>query len=246
MRELEFLCLAVSRREGGNCIAGIDLGSGHWIRPVNTVTHGALVGSEILVADELTRKPREMRTLDVVELRVDKYVGNSGQPENWTLAPVNVRKPHSLVSQRRNDPSLHWKIRELATESVTSGLLFGNDAKSVSHAVIQSSPLSSSLCIAQPRYLRWQRDVNFRGTPCIDGYFDLREQKIRHVIRLTDVVWEKRLLDITRKEALFEHSDLPEGGSDWETFLTVSLGDLFRQKGQHYKLIAGVLILPRP
>ena len=246
MREVTFLCLAVSRREGGHCIAGIDIDSGEWIRPVNATHRGALTGTEILVADHQTPKPRKMMPLDIVRLRVGEYVGNRGQPENWTLMSARNGLPNPLLGSGKDDPSLHSKIRELAKENASSGLLFGNDAKSVSHSVIQNDPFVSSLSIAQPRYLRWQRDLNFNRNPCIDGYFDLGSRSIRHVIRLTDVAWELRLLDLTCKEPLIEHSDLPDSGPDLETYLTISLGDIFPQTGHHYKLIAGVLILPKP
>lgn len=245
MREVRFLCLAVSRREGGNCIAGIDADSGEWIRPVNALHHGALAGGEIFVAVPGTQRPRRMAPLDIVRLRIEKYVGNQGQPENWTLIPAHEGRPHSLLANSTADASIHFKIRELAKESAASGLLFGNDAKSVSHLAIQNAPLTSSLSIVQPKYLRWQRDLNFKGYPCIDGFFDIGKRNIRHVIRLTDVAWETRLLELTRKEPLIEHADLPEGTHEFETYLTISLGDLFPQTGHHYKLIAGVLVLPR-
>jgi hypothetical protein len=245
MRELQFLCLAVGRRDGGNCIAGIDLHSGKWVRPVNARNHGALTDYEIIVTDGITQKPRILAPLDVIQMHIDEYVGNCGQPENWTVAATPNARYSTATPQASADSSLSARMDALAEASTSSGLLFGSDKNSIWHREIERRPLASSLCVAKPRYLRWQRETNYRGDPCINGYFDLGRRNIRHVLRLTDIAWEKRLLQITRKEAVIEHQDLPDIGSSNETFLTISLGDVFPQTGHHYKLIAGVIILPK-
>ncbi|MGO8759991.1 MAG: dual OB domain-containing protein [Terracidiphilus sp.] len=244
MRELRFLCLASSKREGGRCVAGIDLGSGDWVRPVWRVGHGALAECNVRVRDRNTNSLRAMKPLDVVSMRVDEHVGNQGQPENWTLVATHEGQPHALLSQGLEDSSFFPRIRALAQECAQAGLIFGSDSNSISHCVIMQRPLSSSLCIVRPDYLRWQRSANYRGNACIDGYFDLGRKRTRHVLRLTDIDWENRLLHLTKSDAEIEHSDLQEGFGGSETYLTISLGDVFVQTGSHYKLIAGVVVLP--
>lgn len=49
MRESRFLCLAVSRKMNGYCIAGIDMDSGEWVRPVCADSYGELGSREITV-----------------------------------------------------------------------------------------------------------------------------------------------------------------------------------------------------
>jgi len=62
---------------------------------------------------------------------------------------------------------------------------------------------------------------------------------------LTDVTWEPKLLDLTAKTHSLDASEVPGVGAQHEILLTVSLGDLFKTTQCHYKLIAGVLLLPK-
>jgi hypothetical protein len=185
-----------------------------------------------------------MKPFDVVRLNLEEHVGNCGQPENWTLASLDSGRPHVLISDWQEDPWIIGLIHKIANDHCSSGLIFGDSTSSIAHLSLQIQPIEFSLCLVRPDYLRWQRDVNYRGIPCVNGYFDLARGKVRHRLRLTDVEWEKRLINYTETEAIIEHEDIPEVKSSSETFLTISLGDLFQKTGCHYKLIAGVINLP--
>src|ERR1700761_3892328 len=117
MREIRFLCLAVSRRPGGHCIAGIDIDSGEWIRPVTPTTHGALDHAQIKIFDPAVQTnpvlvsyclnalgkgqhfaanrdyvnrlqhERTLQKLDIAVLRLGEPFGTKAQPENWELLP---------------------------------------------------------------------------------------------------------------------------------------------------------------
>jgi hypothetical protein len=63
---------------------------------------------------------------------------------------------------------------------------------------------------------------------------------------LTDIVWEAKLLDlITVDGQTLDASETPGVNIHTEILLTISLGDLFEKTQSHYKLIAGVLLLPK-
>ncbi len=99
MREAKFLCLAVSTRDGGNCIAGIDLDSGEWIRPINPKTSGALSDGELIVLDSSTGKRRFLAPLDVFQIKLEKSAGTNSQPENWETVPASYENPHVILER---------------------------------------------------------------------------------------------------------------------------------------------------
>jgi len=195
--------------------------------------------------DEALASSRLLEPLDIVELRLGSNVGSCGQPENWTFLSPPKGEHYRIVGHASHDRSIQKRIATLSELDMYSGLIFGSSDKAISHIVIERNPIESSLCIVKPRYLRWQRDRNYKGYPCIEGYLDLGRNLTRHVLRLTDVKWERMLLEITLGEPIIEHEDIPEITPTIETYLTISLGDVFPRTGLHYKLIAGVLLLPK-
>lgn len=58
------ICLANSRRDGGRCIAGIDIDSGQWIRPIPP-GGGAIPEEKTLLGSRL------LAPLDVIELELE-------------------------------------------------------------------------------------------------------------------------------------------------------------------------------
>jgi hypothetical protein len=58
------ICLANSRRDGGRCVAGIDLDSGRWIRPIPP-RGGAIPEEKTFLSGKL------FTPLDVIELELD-------------------------------------------------------------------------------------------------------------------------------------------------------------------------------
>ncbi len=76
----EILILAHSWREGGRCIAGIDINTDEWIRPVTVSNTSGLTRNMILVNGE------EPDLLDVVDIPINGMGRDLGcQPENRTF-----------------------------------------------------------------------------------------------------------------------------------------------------------------
>lgn len=82
----KIVCLANSFKRGGRCIAGIDLKTNRWIRPIGRGDEGA-IGRERLINGE------EPELLDIVELPLGAIADDLGcQPENRILLPGPWRK----------------------------------------------------------------------------------------------------------------------------------------------------------
>jgi hypothetical protein len=245
MIESRFLCLAVSRKMNGYCIAGIDMDSGKWIRPVSAHSHGELWNPEVMVKEHGVKNPRPMRPLDIVQLRFSKYVGNAGQPENWMLDPNSAVVPIPILGNAVNDMSSLEQIRGLADQSSSLSFLNRTPGKEISHREIEREPLSNSLCVVSPTNLAWTRTTSFKNRPRIEGQFDFGGRNTRCYFSLTDVVWEAKLLELTANGQTLDAYEVPGVNANLEILLTISLGDLFETTQCHYKLIAGVLLLPR-
>jgi hypothetical protein len=245
MRESRFLCLAVSRRDGGNCIAGIDIDTGKWVRPVNAKNRGALWDFEIVVKDHRTHKLRLMAALDLITLHLGEAVGTNGQPENWTLNEAPGNDPHLVVRCAADDRALISHIKELADSSNCFSCLFGTPDNKVSHTTIGNASINDSLCVIRPNNLIWIRGTNFNHKPRIEAQFEFGMPGAPYRLPLTDIAWEPKLLEYTQRQPTLSASVTPGIDVTKELLLTVSLGDHFRETGYHYKLVAGVLLLPR-
>jgi hypothetical protein len=245
MRESRFLCLAVSRRDGGNCIAGIDIDSGKWIRPVPAKNRGALWDAEIVVKDHKTQKHRIMAPLDLVYLHLDEPIGNSGQPENWTITPESGKEPYPVMCHANDDFSLVAKVKDLAEANGPFSLIFGTPDRKIPHSAIEKEPIPHSLCVIRPKNLTWIRTTDFNNRNRIEGRFDFGKWNARYCLPLTDIAWEPKLLQQTLGNTTVDASVAPGMDAFAEILLTISLGDLFVKTQCHYKLIAGVLLLPK-
>lgn len=135
MHQVRFLCLAVGRRDGGSCIAGIDLDSGRWVRPVHPQTHGALADHELIVRDGETLKM--MAPLDVLQLRLGAYAGSNAQPENWDMACLSDAESPSILC-RFGGPDRN----RLLTFLNERGPLFTTYGDAIAAADLQSRKLS--------------------------------------------------------------------------------------------------------
>ena len=97
MRQIPFLCLANSDRGGGHCVAGINLETSQWVRPVGRIS-GPLSTYEVTVAG--TRN--QVRPFDVVLLTVGDVVPEVGQPENAPL--ISGTAPFQSLPEHMRPP----------------------------------------------------------------------------------------------------------------------------------------------
>jgi len=237
MYEMQFLCLAASRRDGGSCIAGIDLTSRKWIRPVNARTQGAFADHELIVLDAGTQKRRFIAPLDVLHLTLDKPAGENGQPENWTMKPKPYEDPYVVIRHLDGQEI----IGELRNYLDHSDRLLHTYTDSVTEVDVRSRPLTHSLALIEPDRLHWRisdnRKFSNRAQIRADFYF----AKTPYSLVVTDPNWEARC----RPLGLGRHPhSTPESAAGEQVLLTVSLAGI-PLHGYHYKLVAAVIILPR-
>lgn len=86
--------LANSYRPGDRCIAGIDINTGKWIRPVSE--NGGAVSQQIRIIDDM-----EPALLDVIEMSLQGDGPDVGcQPENRTVNSIPWRKVGTLTTRQ--------------------------------------------------------------------------------------------------------------------------------------------------
>ena len=85
----QIICLANSTKISGRCIAGIDVQTGKWVRPVSLVG-----GRASAVTGTIRRiKGQEPKLLDVLEISLKNDGPDEGcQPENRALSPGTWKK----------------------------------------------------------------------------------------------------------------------------------------------------------
>jgi hypothetical protein len=236
MRESQFLCLAVSRRDGGNCIAGIDLDSGKWIRPVHTKNRGALGDHEIVVRDSATKNLRMLATLDVLRLGFERYVGDRVQPENWELAAPSNESTY-VVLRRFDGPK---DLETLISRLENNAPLLHSYSNKIQAVDLFVSQLSHSLSIIRPEMPHWRISPHPRYPNKLRVEADFRFRGDSYCLVVTDPIWEARCAH--HRAGRYPHSDLAEDANG-NLLLTISLAEV-PLNGYHYKLVAGVIQLP--
>ncbi|WP_407698290.1 dual OB domain-containing protein [Streptomyces marianii] len=76
----KLVCLANSRKHGGRCVAGIEVSSNSWIRPVS-----GRPGHEVSAAERQYPSGAEPRLLDIVSMRLIEPKPIDFHRENWLV-----------------------------------------------------------------------------------------------------------------------------------------------------------------
>jgi|GEM_PF-1921542 len=235
MREIRFLCLAVSRRDGGNCIAGIDLDTGKWVRPINSGRTEAFSDGELCVLDNVTGKRRFLALLDVLQLRLEEFAGINAQPENWKIVPASYENPWRVM-ERHNEIS---HAKQLNSYVDGADRLLHSYEDSIRESDVKLHSLSHSLSLVCPNELCWKiTDGRYPGKLQVRAEF--RFEQIPYSLVVTDPDWEAKVgkCGVGR----YPHSKI-SGLYSNNVFLTISLAAI-PLHGYHYKLVAGVVLLP--
>ncbi len=159
----QIICLANSKKGGGQrCIAGINLDTREWVRPVNPRNHEGAIGNERLI------NGNEPKILDVLEIPIGGESENYGcQPENRILLPGRWKKIGTISPE---------DALEYIEEDV---LLLHNDGKKVDIDFFKSAPKErwKSLQLIQTKSIRFSKnpwdkwECNFRY---YRRYYDLK------------------------------------------------------------------------
>jgi hypothetical protein len=228
MQQVEFVCLALSRKYGGTCAAGLRTDGTGWIRPVGSQEAGALSPEERLL---LGGTPP--RLLDVLRVPVSGPDPKSWQPENCRLAPGRW----GLVA-RPAPPELVPLIKR---HLVPGPLLFGTGDNRIPLAQISKNKVAASLALVAPEHLHWEVRLTSSLSKQLRACFYLSGQ--RYSLAVTDVVCERQVL--ARAQAAGVRPAPLEEPRAGDLLLTVSLGEPYERDQCCYKLVAGVMVLTK-
>ncbi len=209
-----FLCLANSLKEGGRCLAGIELdmdnrpvfidGRPKWIRPVCDTEHGE-IPIHIAVPFDL---------LDIIELDILEPRPLGYQSENISFNQKSIQKTGV------------FNVGELPNLCDHRPAIFGNRGKAVSQESIDD--LTHSLVLIKATHFNvfttTQSDRSHKSQIRISFEYN----SIEYDLPITDPVFRYQYAE--NKNTLMEIDQI---------YLCVSLG--IPWEGWHYKLVAGII-----
>jgi len=223
--EIDFICLANSRKLGGKCVAGIQILNDEWIRPVSNFPDGSLVSQHYTLD---TGKPAAI--LDVVRIHASGPKPELTQPENWILEAVKWRHIRTL--------SANEALQSLEGLIDSGPVLLGNISDRIDINSLAGQPVDASLTLIEPESVHWQITTSYRGHRQTRARFEVGGQSYDLVV--TDSLWHSRLGELTIGN--YQRDVCGVRPSDRILF-TVSLGKPMTS-GECFKLVAGVIVLP--
>ena len=227
MPTFEIICLANSRKLRGRCVAGLRTDGGGWIRPVAPSEDGTLFGQHYCLDDG-----SEAQILDLIRIEVDKPKPQAHQPENWVIGNAQWK----LLAR----PALPRYIKLIARSLESGPALFGDYSDRIDFISLLASPSSSSVCLIRPENIWWQITTSYTGRRQTRAIFNILNYFYDLVI--TDPVFEKRLSFLDFGVHTLEAAKLDEG---LDIVFAISLGEPMPSDKKCYKLVAGVVLLPR-
>jgi len=228
--ERDILILANSRRPGGSCIAGKDIATKRWIRPIGNGDNHAITKRNQCIqypCDNRRGCPDclnycKPNVLNIVRVDLRNHVPNGHQNENY----INNHNFQWRLNNRNNidcyeyldNPNTLWE-----NETSTSNGLFDRvkDIGSCNNSLYLIQPETFGIHVIDEGYNNEQK-IRLRGEFEYNG--------IKYNIRITDSNYEDEYL--TRN--LGYYSLISENH-----FLCISLAET-EYHGYYYKLIAGI------
>jgi ATP-dependent DNA helicase RecQ len=215
------ICLANSRKHGERCIAGIDVETGRWVRPVSGLDDGRVPRARQLIDG------KDVRLLDLVRVPVEEIGPDFGfESENLSLLPGSWSLAGSVTPQ------------EVRPYCSNTGPILHSDESHVSLQVLCSLPPEERRTLDLVETTRF--GVENRGLSAGGGHkweaTILTTGGARLTAKITDPVYVEKL------ESGHKPAD--------RCLVTVSLGMPYRpehwpeeQEPACWKLIAGVIEL---
>ena len=156
---IEMLCLANSRKRGGRCVAGIDLKTGRWIRPVSARHEGSLSENHYLIGYGETEEdslvpvgynPQWAAPFDLIRLAVRQPYPLPHHPEDWLLDERKFSIPEKrqyweLIS--RGMKEAYISLLKAEVEKSGTGLILGGQETKIPYAQFSHTPAESSLAL---------------------------------------------------------------------------------------------------
>lgn len=217
------VCLAASRKPGGLCIAGKDIGTGEWIRPVS---HRE--GEEISAAECTMTNGQQIRLLDIVTVPLLKSKPHRHQTENHLIDPDKRWKKEGRATWEQVEESLDDHSGPLWLNlNASGGYLYNRVHENLLYR------FNDSLLLIRPKKLRIS--VAPKGGPFDDSDKRIVKAAFSHSgyeyrFTVTDRVFERQF-----KAGKDRTEDMT--GS----ILCISLGEVNKKDSYAYKLAAAVI-----
>jgi Dual OB-containing domain len=226
MRLDRIVCLANSYKHDNRCVAGISLVTRKWVRLIGGKVPGCLTRSEARCTDGT-----ELSLLDVFEVELEADCGSNYHPEDVVIAGT----PWQRI--RRFDEAADLDLLKEAVNP--EPIVLQGYCDRIDKQNFEGTPARVSLSLVEPEDLWWWIRKE-SGKRRFRANFRLgREGRIRYDLPVTDPAWLDQLHLLP--EGIHPHSLLCAGKCS-QTYFTASLSEPF--EGFHYKLVAGVIVLP--
>jgi hypothetical protein len=222
----EMMCLAVSRKHGGRCVAGVRTDGTGWMRPVGVGLDGKLLGPTCLFANG-----SEPRVLDTIQIGLRQPRPQPHQPENWIIDLSRWK----LLSRPNPSDVLPRLLPHISHDPV----LLGTRGDRVCFDSLKTAPAAASLALVEPDRLSWLIKYNQKGNRQTRAEFTIGGQP--YCLSVTDPIWESRLCHLPPGTHPANRNGI---APDQRVFLTVSVGEPFGEDGYCYKFVAAVIVLP--
>ncbi len=216
----EIVCLANSRKYSGFCVAGKELSTGQWVRPVSRQENGQLSGRHIRCQNNLIPQP-----LDVISVFLTTQAPHLYQKENYFIADRRKWIKNRMLS-----------VSELSALCDDTDCLWINGYSSY-NGVNDRIPLkpadekpASSLLLIKPESLIIKVEAGYNSEKKIRAIFLFKG--VRYKLAVTDPLIENKYISQKIGEYPIESKEL---------FLCISLGEPYN--GYCYKLVAGIICL---
>ena len=214
----EIVILANSAKKGGFCVAGKDIRTGEWIRPVATIGGGELSKSQITLSTNTfsyTGKP-----LHKVVIGFETHAPLPNQPENH-LIDNSAWKPAFKMDRSQLD-SLLDTPEDIWMYSRKQDRV---DAKLFEYGLIENH---QSLYLIKVDSITYDVVLNGGGYQRLKGTFAYNGRE--YTFNVTDPSYCK-----------YKNGPLGHSFVENDKYLCLSLGEKFEATGDCFKLIAAVI-----
>ncbi len=225
MADVDLICLAISYKYGGRCVAGLRTDGGGWVRPVTAAPHGAFGEQDL--AQIAGFGPR---VLDVIRVGLKTPKPLASQPENWLIDGQRWR-----LIERPAGPAAAAVLERALCRGPA---LLGSTGGRIADASFRRAPAAESLALVEPAEILWRRTFDENTMRLKDrAAFDLAG--VAYELPLTDPVYLERMKPLREGEHESTELGIPPRA---RVLLTISLSEPYQ--GQCYKLAAAVVVLP--
>jgi len=213
--------LANSVKHHLHCVAGKDINTKEWVRPVSNDDGEALSDEQSSYVNK--EKNWRVKPLDKITMEFSKHVPLTQQPENYLISKEkwtsNFKIERNDLAQYIDTPENIWL-----------------DTSTNSNRVTSSFVTSKKIVITQSLYLIKIKILNLQiSTENIDG---VDKRKLKGSFEYNSVMYED--LTITDPKIWSEYKEKALGKYELkDIYLCLSLGEEFH--GFYYKIIAAII-----